>query len=581
MVNRAKGFLGLVLHAHIPYVLAHGRWPHGMDWLCEAVAESYLPLLACLRRLVAGGVSPRITISFTPVLCEQLADAGFAEELRTYLNQRIASAREAQRHFSSSGQEEMAPLAALWERFYEEQLRFFDELEGDILAAFKQLQDEGHIELIASAATHAYFPLLGRDTSIQAQVLQGIRCYERFFGRKPRGFWLPECAYRPRYRWRPPQGTTDEPEPPAVLRKGVDEFLSEAGIEFFFVDAHLLRGGEAVGVYRERFEALARLWQQFAEQYQPRELDREKDPLRPYLVCSAGAGQAPVTVLAREHDVGMQVWSAERGYPGDGNYLDFHKKYFPGGLRLWRVTDWKLDLGAKLPYDPDAARSRIPEHAAHFVSISKGALLWELDKVGTPRLLCCPFDAELFGHWWFEGIQWLEQMLRRLAADEDIASATVSYYLEHFPATTVVSLPEGSWGEGGYHYIWLNEWTTWTWRHIYACEDAFAEVLRQAPKPLPELAERILRQAARELLLLQSSDWQFLISTWNARDYAEMRFDGHLQAFNRLLAMGRTALSGGSVRDADLRFLAAAEQRDRLFPDVQLDWFSALQYPAQ
>jgi 1,4-alpha-glucan branching enzyme len=263
MSSKPQGYFALVLHSHLPYVLSHGTWPHGTDWLVEAAAETYIPLLNVLRRLVNEGISPRITIGVTPVLAEQLADDRFREEFRAYLHLKQEVARENEGEFLRRGDQQLADLAHFWWRYYEDIERDFEErYGGDLVGALRQLQEEGHIEVMTSAATHGYLPLLGRDTSVEAQVRLGVESYRRHFGRDPAGIWLPECGYRPRYPWQRPVGPSGsgagmKPE----LRKGVEEFVAEAGLRYFIVDSHLLAGGEALGVYIDRFEALRRLWE--------------------------------------------------------------------------------------------------------------------------------------------------------------------------------------------------------------------------------------------------------------------------------------------------------------------------------
>ncbi|HLB25245.1 MAG TPA: 1,4-alpha-glucan branching protein domain-containing protein, partial [Nitrospirota bacterium] len=524
MPGKKIGSFTFVLHAHLPYVLSHGRWPHGTDWLNEAAAETYIPILNVLTRLVDEGISPRLTLGITPVLTEQLASPVFGDEFRSYLDNKVEAAKADIKELKAIKEPQMAKVARMWEEFYTSVRDDFTGKYGeDIVGAFSRLQKKGHIEIITCGATHGYFPLLSRDESIQAQVKQAIASYRRHYGRKPKGIWLPECAYRPGYRWSPPvEGGGIK----SYERKGVEEFLSENGIEFFVVDSHLLEGGKAIGVYLDRFEALGKLWGQFSETYKPRAIDPTKSP---YDIFAVGKkkGKKPVSILTRDPETGIQVWSGEHGYPGNPHYLDFHKKRFPGGLRYWSVTDIKADLAEKKQYRPEAAQKYIPEQAYHFKELVKETLLGHLKKTGRQGLLTAPYDAELLGHWWFEGPQWLYHVLKNIAQDGELELTTGSRYLSEHRERTLISLPEGSWGEGGFHYIWLNEWTNWTWKHVYECEAEMVSLAKEfSHKDDPQLGD-ILKQAARELLLMQSSDWQFLISTWSARDYAEMRFTEH------------------------------------------------------
>jgi 1,4-alpha-glucan branching enzyme len=572
--NDPVGRFTFVLHSHIPYVLAHGRWPHGTDWLAEVAAETYIPLLDVLNRLVGEGISPRITLGITPVLAEQLADEAFKDEFTDYLNQKISAAVANAREFKSDGNAHLLGLAMFWQDYYQHVLEAFTGTYGrDIVGAFRALQDAGHMEIITSAATHGYLPLLLTDESVQAQIKQGVAVYKRHFGRDPRGFWLPECAYRPRYAWNPPiaEFKTDTP----TLRKGVEEFLTENGIEYFFVDSHLLKGGAAVGVYAERFRGLQDLWQQFSKGYTPE--NEERSPYRPYLVNSTGGPLPPIAVYSRDPLTGSQVWSGEHGYPGDPAYLEFHKKHYPGNLRYWRVSTDKANLDAKELYQPFEAGHRVREHAGHFVELIRKALTDHRTAHGDTGFITALYDTELFGHWWFEGADFLYEVLKSLNAAEDIELTDCSSYLDAYAPKTVVSLPEGSWGEGGYHWIWLNEWTVWTWEKIYAAEIQMKE-LAGTYGDLPAV-QTLLRQAARELLLLQSSDWQFSISTFGSRDYAEERVKYHAKRFTQIADLIERVSRDEEIPHDDWNALGEAEDRDRCFPDVDPRWWAVVEYP--
>ena len=576
-MSEPLGYFTFVLHSHLPYVIGHGRWPHGMDWLNEAAAESYIPLLQGFQRLAADGLASGVTLGITPILAEMLAAPAFRQEFRDYLDNKIQAAQEDLATFQKLGESHMAYLARRWGDHYTNlKQTFTEELGEDLLGAFRRLMDAGMLEIITSAATHGYLPLLGRDTAVQAQVKQGVAAYRRHFGRDPQGFWLPECAYRPRYRWSPP--LADWTAPP-VLRKGVEEFLSENGLRFFMVDSHLLKGGRAIGVYKDRFEALERLWERFAAQYQERPEEETKSPYQLYLVGSAPEAKRPMAILTRDPKTGLQVWSGEWGYPGDANYLDFHKKRYPGGLRYWQVTSAKADLADKGPYHPERVSPRIHDQADHFVSLVTGILTEYRAAHGRAGVIVAPYDTELLGHWWSEGPEWLYQVLRRFHAHTEVKLASGAELLQVAAPQAVISLPEGSWGEGGYHWIWLNEMNDWTWRHIYPAEQEMEDMaLRWAGDPDPRLQD-LLKQCGRSLFLLESSDWQFLISTFSARDYAELRIVAHVDDFRRLAAMTRRYAEERSLPPEDWNFLELCRERDDIFPDLDPKWWAGVQYP--
>ena len=543
----ADKYFSLVLHSHIPYVLAHGNWPHGMDWLYEAAAETYMPLLDVFERLAGEGIVARTSVSFTPVLMEQLKDPGFARGFDEYLRMKIEIAVRDRDYFERTGNVALRPLTDFWETWYRKLLDdFHGRCHGDIIDAFRSLQDRGDIEVLTSAATHGYFPLLARDESVRQQVRQGRYTYRKYFGREARGFWIPECAYRPGYNWKSP--VEDKAPYP---RLGVDEILGQEGIGYFFVDAHLLKGGEAKGVYLDRFPGLKLLWEKFKGSYKPTD-ELPHDPYSSYL-----AYPSHVPFFARDDVSGSQVWSRNMGYPGDGAYLEFHKKHFPGGMRYWRITSRDADLGLKEPYDPARTLERMEEHAGHFVSVIEETL-----KGKTSGSVVALYDTELFGHWWFEGPEWLYRVIKKLAAGP-IKPMTAGGCLDRLPPETVISLPEGSWGQGGFHWIWLNDDTSWIWKKIYRIEEAAAAL---TPR-LARLDRRILKQFFREKFLLESSDWPFLISTWSARDYAENRAAEH---FERALTLAGWLEEGRILTDAEGSLLRVFETEDRLFEEVVL-----------
>jgi 1,4-alpha-glucan branching enzyme len=568
-----RGYFTFVLHGHLPYVLNHGQWPHGMDWLHEAAIYSYIPLLREFYRLKNDGIDFHLTVDITPVLAEQLAHPLFKDEFKDYLQARIESAQEDKSYFKKTDQDHMGGLAQFWGDYFIETLRFYqDEIKEDIVASFRKLQEDGYIEIMTCAATHGYLPLLGLEESINLQLSQGRAAHERHFGRPPNGIWLPECAYRPRYRWEPPFATPLYDEP--LERKGIEEHLAAHELRYFMVDTHLLAGGKAIGTYLERFPMLRRLWLQSQQDQKSLPPAEKRSPYQSYCVSSTGDLNKAAAFFARDPHTALQVWSGEHGYPGDHWYLEFHKKHFPGGIRYWRITKSKSDLAEKEPYVPERAQERLSDHAEHFADLIKGQLSNYYKETGEMGIACAPYDMELFGHWWFEGPQWLGMVLRHLAKDKVVSLTTCKSYLEQHPPALVMQLPEGSWGEGGYHFIWLNQDTVWTWEHIYEMENELRN-LRDLSKRVPgdPILEELVQQSLRELLLLQSSDWQFLISTVSARDYAELRFSTHYEWLKQLVSITKEYLHRGEISEGARNFLSDCQRRDDIFPDVDWSWF--------
>jgi 1,4-alpha-glucan branching enzyme len=541
-------------------VVNHGRWPHGSDWLNEAAFECYLPLLDTLHRLVADGISPKWTINISPILAEQLASPEFQKEMSFYYDNVRRACVDTREHFANHGNGDVARLTHFWEEFYERMWELHRRIGGDIPGTFAELQAGGHIEIITTAATHGYLPLLSRDESIHLQLRTAIETHRRHFGQAPRGIWLPECAYRPRYEWTPPTGRDRE----RFMRPGLEELLTAHGLEYFVADAHLLAAGAPVFAYRE-YMAFRRELGGVSPVESPATVPRS--PYATYRIGSRG-GTAEATAFFRDPRTTLQVWSREHGYPGDFAYLEFHKKHFPGGLRFWKITDASRDLGTKAVYEPDAARGKVREHARHFVALVGETLA--AAEVDGSAVVCSPYDAELFGHWWFEGPAWLEQVAREMAKN-GVRPMGLGEAVAAVPPRTTISLPEGSWGEGGDHRVWLNADTEWTWDRVYSTEAEWVELVSHAAEGHRDL-RRVLAQATRELLLLQASDWAFLITTGTARDYAERRVAEHYADFKRLTEMARRLRDGEPLSVEAVELLRRLEREDFCFPDLDPGW---------
>jgi 1,4-alpha-glucan branching enzyme len=547
------------LHTHLPWVLGHGRWPHGSDWVCEAALETYLPLLEALGTLELEGTPTPLTIGITPVLANMLASPVFAQEFEAFLDQRTAAARDGAAALAGTPEASLVPLGHWWEARIRRLRGVWERLDRDLAGAFRALADRGRVELMTSAATHGLLPLLGRDESIRLQLSVGKREFRRVFGREAQGIWLPECAYRPRGPWRVP-GVAEGP-----VRRGLDEHLADFDFHYFFADAHMARAGAPLGVYGEPSGG----WPVHVVP-QWTEGDARQTPYRAYRVSSHHAAH-DVAAFVRDPRSSAQVWSRHGGYPGAGAYLEFHKIRFPGGLRFWRVTGQGVDLGQKQTYDPQAAMSQAVAHGRHFASllgdVAAGA------GAGRETVVVAPFDTELFGHWWFEGPEFLAATCRALRHEGRMQLVTASDHLAQHPATHGLALASGSWGKHGDWTMWVGPAVTWMWPVLWRLEVAFWKVAPVAIG-IPD-ARTVLAQAARSLLLAQSSDWPFIVSTGEVADYGIARFKGHVEDTEALLRALDEGIASGSW-DGATTFAESLSVRDHLFPDVLDDVAVAL-----
>ena len=557
------GAFTFVLHSHLPYARQAGMWPHGEEWVHEAIAETYVPLLDALNDLREEGVPFQLTIGITPILAEQLADPLIVEHFVHYAAERAAWAAKDVKRFEESGDDALRDLARFYHHWYARHLTSFrDRYNSDLIGAFRKLQDEGYIQIATSAATHGYLPLLSRDSSIRGQLETGVKAYRDRFGREPRAVWLPECAYRP--------AIIDEENGVAVRRPGLESFLADLGLEVFFSETHTVEGGQPVGkAAGEAIGPYGDVPRRYAVPVTP---DMQSEPGTTYHPYWVGDAPGQVAVLGRNNRTGQQVWSGTFGYPGDFWYREFHRKDGVSGMQYWRIGGAEVDLGEKPPYEPQKAAEHVQRHAAHFIGLVEQLLIDFYEESDEPGVISSAYDTELFGHWWFEGVDWLKAVLRGLSSSEVVELTTASGIINDYPPVRVLNLPEGSWGAGGNHFTWLNVDTQWMWPVIHAAERRMESLVERYPVAQGELA-RVLNQTARELVLLQSSDWPFLVTTGQAKEYASERFTEHVERFNQLADIAEV----GSLTDEQRVYLTSLGERDNPFPNIDYRVFAERQ----
>ena len=559
------GAFTFVLHSHLPYARQAGVWPHGEEWIHEAIAETYLPFLNALFDLKEEGTEFALTVGITPILAEQLADPLIVDHFVHYAAERAAWAANDVERFENVGDVAMRDLARYYHHWYARALSSFqDRFQKDLIRAFASLQDDGAIEISTSAATHGYLPLLSRDSSIYGQLRTGIEAYRMRFNRAPRAIWLPECAYRP--------AVVETDDGRTIRRPGLESFLAAQDIGVFFSETHTVEGGRPVG--KAAGEAIGP-YGAVPRRYAVTELPEDQcdAPGTTFNAYWVGDEPGSVAVLGRNNSTGQQVWSGQFGYPGDSWYREFHRKDGVSGMQYWRIGAAGSGLGEKLPYEPDRAAGRVREHAAHYVALVETLLTDYHQQNDQFGVISSAYDTELFGHWWFEGVDWLKEVLRGLARSDLVEMSTASRIVDRHQPDRVMALPESSWGSGGNHFTWMNVDTQWMWPPLHAAEQRMEQLVSLLPNASGDQAF-ILNQAARELLLLQSSDWPFLVTTGQAKEYAAQRFTKHVERFNRLADL---AERGTSLDDGERQLVDKLAERDNPFPTIDYRWFAERQ----
>jgi 1,4-alpha-glucan branching enzyme len=530
MASDVLGYVSLHLHAHLPFV----RHPEHRDfleedWLYEAITETYLPLLRVFDRLTDEGVPFRISMTMSPPLVAMLRDDLLVGRYARRLERLCDLAdREVQR---TRHEPAFHGLAQHYRSEFRELRGLFeDRYRRDLVGAFRRLEDAGRLELLTCGATHGFLPLMQNyPEAARAQIAVAAAHHRRHFGRNPAGIWLPECGYYP----------------------GVDEFLAEQDIRYFFVDTH----GITDATPRPRHGAYAPI-------YTP-------------------SGPA---AFGRDAESSAQVWSAEQGYPGDADYREFYRdigwdldwEYVKPwiqpngqrknvGIKYHRITG---KTAHKEPYDPARARERAAIHAGNFMFNRERQIEHLAGTMGGVRpMVVSPYDAELYGHWWYEGPQFLDFLIRKVAHDQRVFRlATPGDYLRENRVQQVATPPLCSWGAGGYAGVWLDGANDWIYRHLHKAAERMIALARDYPAP-DALTRRALQQAARELLLAQSSDWAFILKTGTMVDYAIRRTKEHVLRFHRL----HDQIRGRSIDEA---WLARVESRDNLFPEIDYRVYS-------
>ncbi|MCX6646826.1 MAG: DUF1957 domain-containing protein [bacterium] len=506
----------LALHAHLPYV-RHPEWNNFLEeqWLFEAITETYVPLVITLEELRRDNIPARLTLTLSPTLLLMLEDELLHERTLRYVESRLHLLdEEAERHATLDD-----PFRKLVKMYRDRFTAIRDVLDGrgGLIRAFIALENAGLIEIITCAATHGFLPhLMMSPGTVEKQVGVGCRVQERILGRRPKGIWLPECGYTP----------------------GIESIVANEGIEYFFVESHAI------------------------ELAVPGVVHKHGDPLVPVKTPSG-----PIA-FGRDRETSKAVWSAEEGYPGNFWYRDFYRDigfdlpeeavraYLPPavahtftGIKYHRITG---TTDHKEPYNFEMAEKVAHDHAYDFANRVKGRLWW-LEKSGMKSpLVVCPYDAELFGHWWFEGIHWIGEIFREIQNHDDFTACTGLDYIRGEGETRNAIPAHSSWGDGGYGEVWGSAQAEWIYPHIYGLNHHLRRLKTKYSDSRDPEIKRALLQFERELLLLESSDWPFIMHTGTQIGYAKIRLAEHIQACNNL----KTMLESGEINSEVLTVLA-------------------------
>ncbi|MCK8823908.1 glycoside hydrolase family 57 protein [Fuchsiella alkaliacetigena] len=526
------GYLSLVLHAHLPFVRHPDHESHLEErWLYEAMTETYIPLLNHFQDLREEGAEYRLTMSLTPPLLSMLSDPLLQYRYGVHIGKLVdLAAAEVER---TADNRLLNKSARLYLERFKRANETFEKYDGNLINGFKSFQDSGELELITCGATHGYLPLMKQyPEAVRAQIEVAIETHQQHLGKAPRGIWLPECGYYP----------------------GVENILEEYGLRFFVVDTHGILYAEP----RPRYGVFAPIY----------------------------VGQSRVAAFGRDNTSSKEVWSSKEGYPGDHDYREYYRdigfdlpldyvKEYTGqdelqvntGIKYHKITDDDCKLENKELYDPEVALARAAEHAKDFVHKRTEEVKELSEFMDRKPLLLSPYDAELFGHWWYEGPDFINNLIREVAFNQsELELVSPIDYLAEYPVNQLCQPPSCSWGEGGYHDVWLEDNNDWIYRHLHKAAERMTELATKF-KEVDHLTERALNQAARELLLAQSSDWAFIMKTETMVEYAVYRTKAHVSNFSDLYEQIKS-------QSIDEEMLSDLEAKNNLFPELDYRVYS-------
>jgi 1,4-alpha-glucan branching enzyme len=503
MAEPSKARVILALHAHLPYVrIPDKKFPLQELWLYQALTESYIPLILCFRELIKDKVDFNITLSISPTLLSMLSDDYFKSKYQDYLRTLLDLLRKKSSNSEDGQKHSMVGLLNKIQTIS----NYYIEIKRDIITELKTLSQSGKVNLITTSATHSLLPLFRfSDNLIRSQIEIGQRVFEDNFGFIPDGFWLPEMGYY----------------------TNLDKILNEYNIKYTFLDAHSVYLGAGRPSYGNFYPSIT---------------------------------NSGIKILPRDLPLSKTIWSATKGYPGDYRYREFHFDYtyslsdseliefqidrIPFGLKIYRITG---NDKPKEFYNHDDAMEIVSAHSEDFINkIIERALVIK-QHIKRTLVFTLPFDAELFGHWWYEGPEFLKQVIKKISASKDIELISPRDIQDE--NLDLVIPAECSWGREGYFKSWTNPECSWIYPELAHLNVRYQNIIANNNSEASV-------QAMKELLLASASDWTFLICNDTSRDYGKLRLTDHINTARKII----DEIESGNV---DNSFLS---ERHALYP---------------
>ena len=515
-----RNVISVVLNAHAPFV-RHQELPqiNEENWFFESLSETYLPLIEVFDRLDADRIPFRLGISLSPTLCHLLRDESLIERYLEYTDKQLEFGLQ---ELQSMNEDD--PVYHLTKLFYDKMLdrrfSFTERYEKNILKAFDYYLRKGKIELLTTAATHAFLPFYaGNSEAVQTQLEVALASYRSNFGKYPQGFWLPELA------WSPDLG----------------RYLRAYNFGYTIVNTHGLIFGDPPAIKGSFYPV--------------------KTP-------------QGVFIFARDHYASRDIDESHK----NSAYLDNNTdagyelppervKYFIGADGSRSRTGYKYySLGEKGRekelYEPKKASCAIKEQITHLLNGCATRLESANEYIEETPVSLFTYNLNPFGHFWYECPEFIETLFREGAKRENVQFMTPAEYLYKQDISKIQTMtPEfSSAGENGYAEVRLGSGNDWIYRHIARALERMTELAERFPQETG-IKERALNQAAREILLAQSSDWAKLLHKSEVPEYARTQIEGSLRNFTTIYeALGSNYIS--------TEWLTKLERRHNIFPNI-------------
>ncbi|MCL2609278.1 MAG: DUF1957 domain-containing protein [Treponema sp.] len=480
----------------------------------DAISETYLPLLGMMDRLENDCVPFRLGLALSPLLAEMLEDELLMRKYEAHLDQQIAFGIEEVGRLSAGNGD--ATLAADYlDQAVERRAAFSVRYGRDIMKALAHYGRKERLDILATSATGAFLPFLCRfPEALQAQIEVGLSSCRNGFEISPQGFWLP-CL-----------GWSGELEP----------FLKANGFDFTVIDG----GGFLAG--------------------RPAPSRGSFFPVRT---------EGGLLVLARDGHAADDIRAFRREGPYRDNGRDAGHE-LPAELIAPFIarngarcqTGYKYWGAGRIPYMPERAKLAAAEHARFFLENRRLRLAEAAARMNEQPISLYAGSADDFGLNWHEGTHFLESLFRLGRHYRELRFVSLPEYLCRQPISSIeVSSPEfSSWGPGGFAESWLDSPNDWLYRHLNRAAERMVELLLRFSGN-SWVMERALNQAARELLVAQSSDWAFMLRGNEHAAFARQKVETALGNFT---AIYRSMLAG-RISAAQLTEL---EQNCGVFADI-------------